>query len=799
MAQNRNSWLAAPNVSWTWVVVVCSVWTCLLLVGHRSEVGEYLEARLARPVDFRVRDWLGRSPRISERLKIYSIDDSTFARMGSWVLTTDQYSKVLRTLADNKPRAIFIDGMFSKAVDPEGLLPRAIERLEGVDVPIVSGSFVTPQPIGYREPLDLSRSEFYSLATLLNRKPGDPIDEAELPTLVDNRKWFAYGPEKELKPIFRSVGHFLYPGTGKVAPLIRLGEDAIVPHLTMFLAQERRIEAGRLIVEGHPVPLDGNGLVTVNFAPPTQFQNSNRSMKGLLQLALAGRQSSVVKPGDVVLILPHMYTGHTDFGTTPFGEIPAGFVLACMLNSILTGQWLKPLVAGELLIALTVGLGGVVGAKLGALAFWLALVGGITAIATLSIYMFAFNSIVVPWILPLVGFIGAAVAVFTEKTRVGEKKVQTLRLALEGSVAPDELKSILKKPEQISFEARERVVTLMFIDVVGFSLLAENMLPRIAFENLKKMLATIGETIHQFGGIIDKTLGDGLLCYFGYRFDVDSSTPDHAEQALRCAIRIQQDNLQRNIEAAENGDPVYPLRIGINTSSCYLGDLGSGQRIDFTVVGNGVNFAKRLEGACEMHSCLFGATTHDLVRGIGLPPQAVTKRFIRIKHHSELVEAYEYDPFWEQPELRLAALEGFRKCANIERVDQRWPVHDPTKIQLHCDFGEGQLVNFSHTGFSVKLKQLLAKGTRLNISLDGAGGTLKQLLAKEKIEILQGEVRWGYVEGTEYVHGIMLTNVSDEQSDYLVQYLCEFAFARDSKRDKDKPQSDPHAPKAKAS
>lgn len=782
MAKSSTTWLTTPTIRTRWVITACLVWIVLALAIKYSELGNYLEDRLARPADFRVREWLGRSPDLSPRLKLFSIDDSTFSQMGSWVLSINEYSKLLKVIADRKPRAIFIDAMLSKLVDPEGALGEASERFAGLGVPVITGSYVTGKAIRYREPLDTGNPELYSLAVMLGREPKDPIAAWELPPIVERRNWYAYGPARELQPLLRNVGHFLYDGFGKVAPLVWLDADKVVPHLTLLLANERKIQGSRLWLDGKSVPVDGQGMVAVNFIPPVHFRGQNRSVKGLLQRAELGQSTDVVQEGDVVLILPQMYTGNTDFTMTPFGEIPGGYVLAAMLNSVLTGQWLRPLVASETLIVGATLIGGFLGASLGAAGFWLAFVLGGLALVAAALGMFAYEAIIVPWMMPLFGYVGAALTVFAEKTRASEKKVQMLRYALDGAVAPDDLTSLLKHPERIKLEARERVVTLMFIDVVGFSLLAENMLPRIAFDNLKKMLATIGETIHKFGGIVDKTLGDGLLCYFGYRFDIDASTPDHAEQALRCAILIQQENLKRNIEAADRGEPVYPLRVGINTSSCYLGDMGSGQRIDFTVVGNGVNFAKRLEGACEMHSCLFGATTYDLVRGLGLAPEAITKRFIRIKHHSELVEAYEYDPFWERPELRRAALEGFRKCANIERIDQRWPVNDPNKIQLQCDFGQGQLVNFSHTGLSIRLQQLLAKGTRLNISLDAAGGRLKELLANEKIHYLQGEVRWGYAVGTAYVHGILLTNLSEEQSDFLVQYLCEFAFARDEAR-----------------
>jgi class 3 adenylate cyclase len=495
--------------------------------------------------------------------------------------------------------------------------------------------------------------------------------------------------------------------------------------------------------------------------------------------AAALRALATLAADDVVVLLPLMYVGNSDVKFTPIGDLPGGFLVASSINSVLTGEWLKPVAGGDALVILLALLGVVLGVNFGVAAFWVTLVGGVATGVLASLALFAYVGVIVPWLFPLAAFIGAGVTVFAEKTRIGEKKVLALRQALEGAVAPDDLRQLLKRPERINFEARERVVTLMFIDVVGFSLLAENMLPRMAFDNLKKMLATLGEAVHRHGGIIDKTLGDGLLCYFGYRFDVDTSAPDHAEEALRCAIAIQRDNLQRNLDAAAAGEAVYPLRIGINTASCYLGDLGSGQRIDFTVVGNGVNFAKRLEGACDMHAVLMGATTYDLVKSVNLTAAAITRRFIRIKHHSELVDAYEFDPFHDEPDVRHAAIEAFRKCANIERIDQRWPVRDPDRIKLRCDFGVGLLVNFSHTGLSIKLPKLLAKGTRLNVTLDAASGALAALLEREGFGVLQGEVRWGYAEGAQFVHGVMLTNVSEARSAALVQYLCEFAFPRD--------------------
>lgn len=780
MKNTRHSWLAAPNVSWKWTTAAALLWGVAVFFALQSDAGTYLESRLSRPVDFRVREWLGKSPVRSEQIKIFSFDDSTFAKLGKPTLSLSEWLTLFRTIAANKPRAILIDGMFSLADEQDPELPQIIDGLRNLGVPVIVGGFVVGTEIRFRQPIRLDRPE-YSVSGMAGAATLKDVPESSLPRFQRALNRHAYGPAEELQSAFSHIGHFVYKGYGNVAPMILLDDDVALGHLTVYAANERKIERGKLYLDRHVVPIDDHGEVIVNFLPPKDLRSSNKSLRGLLGKSLNGEPSKNVKEGDVVLILPLMFTGNTDFQQTPYGMQAGGYVVAAMLNSVLTGQWIKPMGGAEGMIFILAAFGAFLGMRLRPTAFWLALLAVSAGCLLLCIYLFSWHGISVSWLFPLAAFSGAALTVFAEKTRVGEKKVQTLKYALEGAVAPDELRGILKKPEQINLEARERVVTLMFIDVVGFSLLAENMLPRMAFENLKKMLSGIGETVHEFGGIIDKTLGDGLLCYFGYSFAEDSTFPDHAEKALRCAIRIQKDNLQRNLEAAENGEPVYPLRVGINTSSCYLGDLGSSSRIDFTVVGNGVNFAKRLEGACEMHSVLMGGTTYDLVRGIGLNSQAVTKRFIRIKHHSELVEAYEYDPFIDQPDLRMAAIEGFRKCANIERIDQRWPVHDPAKIILHTDFGRGELVNFSHAGLSIRLPQLLVKGTRLNVTLDSAGGALSELLKAKNIAVLQGEVRWGYADDNQFVHGVMVTNVTDLESDFLVQYLCEFAFSREAK------------------
>ena len=775
MSEGQRKWLATPLVGWKWILGTVLIWSSVLIPLFNSNISKYLDAKISQPIQFQTRMYLGMEPPIDDSIVVYGIDDKTFGLMESWVLSIDVWTKLFENIARNKPKAIFVDAIFSKTNDPNNKLEDAINRLKNIDVPVIVGSFAAARKIRYREPLNLDREEF-KVSHYLESKDVDKISQ-HAPPLYDLRNYYNYGPSVELAPYFKHIGHILYSIPGHVAAFLRINENTAIPHAALRITNDIKFENRQLIINGHHVPLGSDGLLVPNFRSNKAIYNHASSMFGIINRSMKGKKLTHIKEGDTVILLPLMYTGNVDFKPFPTGNAPGGFIHVSMIDSIITGRWLKTIEFGGFVVLLLIALGSIVALKVPQSKFFIFMPIVLIAFVALCLYLFSSVSVVIPWLIPSFGFLGASLAVFGRKVQQADKKSRILRQAFEGVVADDELKKLLKNPDQINLEARERIVSIVFVDVVGFSKLAEDMLPRIAFDHLAGMLAHIGDTIHEHGGIIDRTLGDGLLAYFGYSFDQDKSTPNHAEQALRCMIAIQEHNLEKNLIATKNKEQVYPLRIGLNTASCYLGNLGSTNRIDFTVVGNGVNFAKRLEGACDIHSILIGSTTYDLIKGIDLDFKAMSKRFIRIKHHSELVESYEYDPFIDRPGDRFAALEGYRKCANIERIDQRWPVSDPRKIDLTCDYGAGDLINFSHQGFSIRLEQPLAKGTPLNVSIDAGNGALKRLLEKKEIKVIQGEVRWQYNDGVGHVHGMMFGNISDEQSDFLVQYLVEFAFS----------------------
>ncbi len=164
---------------------------------------------------------------------------------------------------------------------------------------------------------------------------------------------------------------------------------------------------------------------------------------------------------------------------------------------------------------------------------------------------------------------------------------------------------------RLSVTASQQVLTVMFIDVAGFSLLAEDRRPNDLFMELKPFISQMRKIVREHGGIVDKVLGDGILGYFGYDPD-GKPVMDQGQKALDCSIALQRHSLELCLNAKQ-GSALYPIRIGLNTSQVYVGDLGDDDRAEFTVIGHGVNYAKRIEDSCDIFMIMMSDATKAAV------------------------------------------------------------------------------------------------------------------------------------------------------------------------------------------
>ncbi len=185
-----------------------------------------------------------------------------------------------------------------------------------------------------------------------------------------------------------------------------------------------------------------------------------------------------------------------------------------------------------------------------------------------------------------------------------------LRDTLSRYVSPEMCAEIMKNPSLLQLGGERRRLTLLFADIRGFTSLSEKLSPEGVVEVLNAFFTEMVDLVFEHQGTLDKFLGDALMAEFGVPVDI----PQAATRAVACALAMQ-----RRLAAMrkQGATPITGIRIGINTGEAIVGNIGSDKRMDFTVIGDVVNVAARLqELAKELEAdILISEATYQEVAG----------------------------------------------------------------------------------------------------------------------------------------------------------------------------------------
>jgi adenylate cyclase len=163
-----------------------------------------------------------------------------------------------------------------------------------------------------------------------------------------------------------------------------------------------------------------------------------------------------------------------------------------------------------------------------------------------------------------------------------------LRDTFSRYVSPELCEEILKNPGLLQLGGRRQEVTVLFADIRNFTTMSESMAPEAVVEVLNTYFTEMVDLVFQFQGTLDKFVGDALMAVFGVPLPI----PQAAIRAVQCAMAMQRH--LRQMQAAGR-TTIQGMRIGINTGEAIVGNIGSNKRMDFTVVGDAVNVAARLQ------------------------------------------------------------------------------------------------------------------------------------------------------------------------------------------------------------
>ena len=208
-----------------------------------------------------------------------------------------------------------------------------------------------------------------------------------------------------------------------------------------------------------------------------------------------------------------------------------------------------------------------------------------------------------------------------------ESSARTLR-----QFVPSQLADRLAREGSVADLQEELVVTILFSDIRGYSTLAEKLSPREVADAMARHFAAMAEIVSMHEGSIDQFAGDALMAVFS----TTETDLDHAERALRCALAMQTRQQALNAEADRVGLPPLGMGIGVNTGQVVAGTLGGSGRLEYTVLGDAVNVAARLQAEAAAGEVLATASTIAAVPGVDAEPVGPRQ----VKGRAEPVEVF---------------------------------------------------------------------------------------------------------------------------------------------------------------
>lgn len=593
--------------------------TALAAAAELSNVGLPLDDAMDRMLyDTRVRMQMVKP---SSRVLIVDIDDRSLAEQGAWPWPRDRMARLAEIIGvEGGARAVGLNFVFADTQS------RADDRFAKV-------LQAAPVAVGYHFSQELGVLSYGQLPA-----PAFSVSQLEKQNLLAS-EWSSYGANTPQIARYAQASGFINTtvdrdGVLRSMPLMAQYQDGLYESLAVSVLKlafgNHPVRVHSDASDRHTLGFGADGLrapipVSAGLVALVPFQGRGAAEAGRFRYVsatdvLQGRIEPRLFRDRIVLVGTRAASLNKPIHTPVREDHPVIEVHASMIAGALEGSYhtevpFESIVEAALIATLgigasvamsTCGVIGVIGLTL----------LGMSALAAWN--MLAYSQF--GWVIPLacgiltLWFVAGANIV---ASYLIEGRARRAVINLFGQyVAPQLVERITDNPHDYPLESQDKELTILFADIRGFTRLAESMDPQQLRDFLNRFLTVMTEVIHTHDGTVDKYIGDAVMAFWGAPVD----DPHHADRAVNAALAMQQAVAQLNEEFAGIGLPRIRVGIGINTGIVRVGDMGSRLRRSYTVIGDAVNLAARLEGLSKRlgEPIIIGDATRMAVRSIAL-------------------------------------------------------------------------------------------------------------------------------------------------------------------------------------
>jgi len=354
-----------------------------------------------------------------------------------------------------------------------------------------------------------------------------------------------------------------------------------------FDSDIKRIDDKHVQINNHKIAVDERGFVRLNFYKKEQYNTV--SFLDLMQNKI---DASYFKNKIVILGITEVGAG--DVASTPIGQIPGPLLHYTFLSNFLQNHLIEelPYITVVLMVLMAffpllsiVFFRGILQRSILNILFYV-------VVYVVTKYLFVYKMLYIDMFYPLVSLLLSAGVIEVVAFNLQEKSGRFLRNAFSSYLSEDLLDKLVQNPDELRLGGEKKELTILFSDIRGFTTISESMDPVSLINLLNRYFTPMTNAVLKHGGMLDKYIGDAVMAFFNAPVNIKNHADSTCQTALEMIEKL--DELNKELES----EYISPIKIGIgiNTSEVVVGNMGSDTRFNYTVIGDGVNLASRVEG-----------------------------------------------------------------------------------------------------------------------------------------------------------------------------------------------------------